>query len=266
MTANVNRYRNTRMSLLTLGQWPHSRASRRHAADREAPVDLKTARRTFHPLDEPAAYPYRLRAALLVMVAWVSVALALPAAAQPPVVPIKGPLVVSANPNYFKDANGTVIILNGSQTWNTFQDWGSNGSFQELNFDAFVKFLVAHGHNFTLLWITELPKFCGFPSTASSPPDLTVGPFPWRRSGPGQATDGGPKFDLTKFDQSFFDRLRKRVQALRKAGIYVGVYPFTGEWRSTSSAAPATVILSLEPTMSTALTTATARGKRGSTL
>jgi Putative collagen-binding domain of a collagenase len=230
MTANVNRYRNTRMSLLTLDQWPPSRASGRHAADREAPVDLKTARRTFHPLDQPAASPYRLRDALFVMVAWVSVALALPAAAQPPVVPIKGPLVVSANPNYFKDANGTVLILNGSQTWNTFQDWGSNGSFQELNFDAFVKFLVAHGHNFTLLWITELPKFCGFPSTASSPPDLTVGPFPWRRSGPGQATDGGPKFDLTKFDQSFFDRLRKRVQALRKAGIYVGVYPFTGEW------------------------------------
>src|SRR4030095_5046702 len=127
---------------------------------------------------------------LVVIVALISVALALPAAAQRATAQISGPLVASGNPNNFKDANGTVLILNGSQTWNTFQDWGSNGSLQELNFNAFVKFLSAHGHNFTLLWVTELPKFCGFPSLASSPPDLTVGPFPWRRTGSGHATDG----------------------------------------------------------------------------
>ena len=38
------------------------------------------------------------------------------------------------------------------------------------------------------------------------------------------------KFDLTKFDQAYFDRLRARVQALRSAGIYAGVYLFTGEF------------------------------------
>ena len=48
--------------------------------------------------------------------------------------------------------------------------------------------------------------------------------------GPGTATDGGPKFDLAKFDQAYFDRLRARVQALNAAGIYAGVYLFTGEW------------------------------------
>src|SRR5262249_6066360 len=35
---------------------------------------------------------------------------------------------------------------------------------------------------------------------------------------------------LTKFDQSFFDRLRARAESLRNAGIYVGIYLFTGEW------------------------------------
>ena len=167
---------------------------------------------------------------LVVIVALISLALALPAAAQPSTTKIAGPLVVSGNPNYFKDANGNVLILNGSQTWNTLQDWGSDGSLQALDFNAFVKFLKAHGHNFTLLWYTELPKFCGFPSTASSPPALTVSPHPWRRTGPGTATDGKLKFDLTKFDQSYFDRLRKRTQALGDAGIYAGVYLFTGEW------------------------------------
>ena len=38
------------------------------------------------------------------------------------------------------------------------------------------------------------------------------------------------KFDLTKIDQSYFDRLRARTDTLRKAGIYVGVYLFTGEF------------------------------------
>ncbi len=143
---------------------------------------------------------------------------------------IGGPLVVSDNPNYFKDSSGTPLILNGSHTWNTLQDWGSNGSLQALDFDAFVKFLTANGHNFTLLWVTELPKFCSFPSTASSPPEITVGPFPWQRTGPGKAADGGPKFDLSKFNQGYFDRLRARTQALSNAGIYAGVYLFTGEW------------------------------------
>ena len=143
---------------------------------------------------------------------------------------IAGPLTVSSNPDYFTDAKGAVLILNGSQTWNTFQDWGTNGALETLDFKAFVDFLTAHGHNFTLLWITEMPKFCGLPTTANAPPDFVASPLPWLRTGPGNATDGGLKFDLTKFDPSFFDRLRTRVQALRNAGIYVGVYLFTGEW------------------------------------
>jgi Family of unknown function (DUF6298)/Putative collagen-binding domain of a collagenase len=143
---------------------------------------------------------------------------------------IAGPLVVSSNPHYFKDAHGTALILAGSQTWNTLQDWGSGGSAQALDFPAFVKFLTAHGQNFTLLWRVEMPKFCLLPSTSTAPPDFTVSPQPWQRMGPGNATDGGPKFDLTKFDQNYFDRLRARTQALNDAGIYAGIYLFTGEF------------------------------------
>jgi hypothetical protein len=143
---------------------------------------------------------------------------------------ISGPLRPSRNPNYFEDAGGTPIILCGSHSWNTLQDWGHHGTVRELDFGAFVHFLAAHGHNFTLLWCVELPKFRGLPSTQTSPPDFTVSPHPWKRTGPGLATDGGLKFDLTKFDQAYFERLRARVQALRGAGIYAGVYLFTGEF------------------------------------
>ena len=36
-------------------------------------------------------------------------------------------------------------------------------------------------------------------------------PQPFVRSGPGTALDGKPKFDLTRLDQAYFDRLRSRV-------------------------------------------------------
>ena len=154
----------------------------------------------------------------------------LPAVAQPLRAKITRPLVASDNPNYFKDASGSPLILNGSQTWNTLQDWGTNGPAHTLDFTSFVKFLAAHGHNFTLLWRVEMPKFCRLPTTASASPDFWVSPHPWQRTGPGNATDGGLKFDLTKFDQSYFDRLRARTQALNDAGIYAGIYLFTGEF------------------------------------
>lgn len=153
-----------------------------------------------------------------------------PCAHPQTVPPIDGPLVTSRNPNYFQDAKGNVLILSGSQTWNSLQDWGSNGSPQVLDFNAFIGFLAGHGHNFTLLWRVEMPKFCSLPVTANSPPDFVVSPQPWLRTGPGKATDGDLKFDLTKFDQSYFDRLRARTQALGNAGIYAGVYLFTGEF------------------------------------
>jgi hypothetical protein len=123
------------------------------------------------------------------------------------------------------------LILCGSHSWNTLQDWGTEGVVRPLDFGAFVTFLKRHGHNFTLLWYSELPTIRGLPSTQTNPPDITVLPHPWARTGPGYATDGRLKFDLTKFDQAYFDRLRARVDTLNRAGIYVGVYLFTGEFQ-----------------------------------
>src|SRR5262245_12150891 len=100
--------------------------------------------------------------------------------------PITAPLrALPTNPHYFTDGSGKAIYLTGSHTWNNFQDWGTNGTVQALDFSAYVKMLVEHNHNFTLLWATELPVFRGLPTTASAPPDFTVSPQPWQRTGPG---------------------------------------------------------------------------------
>jgi hypothetical protein len=150
-----------------------------------------------------------------------------PAAPRPITVPLRA---LATNPNYFTDGSDNAIYLTGSHTWNTVQDWGTNDTIEPLDFKAFVNMLVAHHHNFTLLWTTELPTFRGLPTAANNPPDFTVSPLPWQRTGPGKASDGKPKFDLTKYNQAYFDRLRDRVQQLHAAGIYAGVYLFSGEW------------------------------------
>src|SRR3989442_4951291 len=134
------------------------------------------------------------------------------------------------NPNYFADAGGKAVYLTGSHTWNNFQDWGTDDSPPPFDFAAYVKMLITHNHNFTLLWQTELPVFRGLPTRANDSPDFFVTPQPWQRTGPGNGSDGKLKFDLAKFNQAYFDRLRTRVQQLNAAGIYAGVYLFSGEW------------------------------------
>jgi hypothetical protein len=62
-------------------------------------------------------------------------------------------------------------------------------------------------------------------------------PQPWPRTGPGAAKDGKPRFDLDRFDEAFFERLRDRVVAAGRRGIYVGVMFFDG-WALHLSPAP----------------------------
>jgi len=175
----------------------------------------------------------------LVFIVIVSSGTAAPALDAPPSIstanpkskPITTPLRASAtNPNYFADGSDKAVYLTGSHTWNNLQDWGTDDAPQPFEFAAYVKMLVSHNHNFTLLWQTELPVFRGLPTRSSASPDFFVTPQPWQRTGSGVASDGKLKFDLTKFNQAYFDRLRDRVHQLDAAGIYAGVYLFSGEW------------------------------------
>ena len=52
-----------------------------------------------------------------------------------------------------------------------------------------------------------------------------------------EATDGKPRFDLDRFDDAYFDRLRERVIAAGDRGIYVAVMLFDG-WGLHLSTAP----------------------------
>jgi hypothetical protein len=141
-----------------------------------------------------------------------------------PVLPM-GPLKVNpVNPRYFSDSSGRAVYLTGSHTWNNFQEI-SIPSQRPIPFDfsAYLDFLHKHNHNFFRLWTWEQSAWA--PWTKDK---ILFQPLPYMRTGPGDSLDGGLKFDLTKFNQSYFDRLRSRVMEARKRGIYVSVMLFQG--------------------------------------
>ncbi len=74
------------------------------------------------------------------------------------------------------------------------------------------------------MWVWEQARWA--PWTPEN--DYYFSPLPYQRTGPGRALDGGAKFDLTKFNQAYFDRLRSRVIEARDRGIYVSIMLFQG--------------------------------------
>lgn len=130
------------------------------------------------------------------------------------------PLRVSEdNTRYFTNHTGRAIYLTGSHTWLDLQD----NQWHAFDYEAFLDFLQQHNHNFFRLWIWE--------SASWVLPDSQVyrlKPLPFERTGPGNALDGLPKFDLSKFNKAYFGRLRQRLLMAQERGIYVGVMLFQG--------------------------------------
>ncbi len=144
--------------------------------------------------------------------------------------PASGPLRVSAkNPRYFCDASGREILLVGSHTWNSLVDMGRSDPPEPFNFDSYLDFLSRYGHNFIRLW-TWSSTIWDTRANGKWGKDFIhhAAPLPWARTGPGNAIDGKPKFDLSTFDLRYFNRLKNRVAAAARRGIYVSVMLFEG--------------------------------------
>jgi len=153
-----------------------------------------------------------------------------------------GPLVISeTNPRYFTAAlnmDREAIYLTGSHIWNTYADGMGPGhdcaeTPEPFDYDAYLRFLKEHDHNFIRLWRWEQFKS----QAAGGGFHLCMTPQPWARTGPGNVKDGKLKYNLDTFDPAFFNRLRERVIAAGKEGIYVGVMLFDG-WALHLSPAP----------------------------
>ncbi|MEJ2007614.1 MAG: DUF6298 domain-containing protein [Acidobacteriota bacterium] len=140
--------------------------------------------------------------------------------------------VSSSNPRYFQNASGKIVYLTGSHNWDYFQDGAKVGqSIQLFDYKSYVKFMQGHNMNFMRFWSWEGWSFC----RSMTSPSFSE-PLAYPRTGPGNALDGGLRYDLNQFNQAYFDRLRTRVEAARAGGIYVSIMLFQG-WSTCSKGA-----------------------------
>lgn len=114
--------------------------------------------------------------------------------------------VLPSNPYYFQDALGRPVVLMGDYTWGTFSD---------LDFDyvRFLDSLHSRGLNTARAWL-----WWGCEEITTDPiPARHVEPF--LRPGPGTANDGRPKYDLSRFNSVFFERLQAFCRAAQQRSI-----------------------------------------------
>jgi hypothetical protein len=138
----------------------------------------------------------------------------------------RGPLRVhSKNPRYFTDGSGRAVFLTGSHTWANFQERGVEGETPDFDYERYLDFMQELGHNFMRMWRWEHAQWMQFVPSYTL---IRYKPMAYMRTGPGNAIDGRRKFDLTRFNQVYFDRLRERVVAAGQRRIYVSVMMFQG--------------------------------------
>lgn len=141
----------------------------------------------------------------------------------------RGPLRVHPhNPRYLADDLGRAVLLTGSHTWNNLQDMRSPDGGAPFDYPAWLRFLRAHDHNFMRLWRWELLAWDTAANRQETPLVLRATPHPWPRTGPGTALDGQPRFDLARFNDAYFERLRERVALAGESGVYTAVMLFEG--------------------------------------
>jgi len=126
------------------------------------------------------------------------------------------------NPRYFTDGSGKAVYLTGSHHWNSFQDRVISDR-KPFDYNKYLDFFQKCNHNFIRLWVWE-----GSASVKGEQNQFVYEPLPYQRTGTGIAFDDKPKFDLSQFNQTYFDRLRQRVISARDRGIYVSIMLFQG--------------------------------------
>jgi hypothetical protein len=125
------------------------------------------------------------------------------------------------NPHYFLFRGKPTILITSGEHYGAVIN-------TEFEYGKYLETLAADGLNLTRLWVGP---YCE-PAGAFKIADNTLAPkegkviFPWARSQmPGYA-NGGNKFDLSKWDDAFFTRLKAFVASAGKVGVVVEVNLF----------------------------------------
>ncbi|MFH1071717.1 MAG: hypothetical protein V1794_19020 [Candidatus Glassbacteria bacterium] len=136
------------------------------------------------------------------------------------------------NPHYFLFRGQPAVLITSGEHY---------GAVLNLDFDyvRYLDELQAHGLNLTRTWAgtyREVPGSFGITENTLAPQS---GRYlcPWARSDTSGYIDGGNKFDLTKWDDSYFERLKDFLAQASKRGIVVELNLFCPFYNDTLWAA-----------------------------
>ena len=122
--------------------------------------------------------------------------------------PASSDLGITANKRYFED-DGEPVVLFGSGLWTIISDIS-------IDIEEHNRWYAEWGAN------TNRASLYSFFNAAADGKGLG----PWRRTGPGLANDGRPKFDLSASDEAFWERTHTYFESCERNGIYVWLQIF----------------------------------------
>ncbi len=134
----------------------------------------------------------------------------------------KGLEICPQHPYYFREGDRHVVLV-GVSDRALFTIWENDKGF---SWRKYLDDLAAHHLNYVR---QDVFSWGALTAPVNYPAQFSNPAWPFARTGPGTAIDGKPKFDLTKFDQSYFEqRLKPFLREAAKRGIYVELTLFEG--------------------------------------
>jgi hypothetical protein len=153
---------------------------------------------------------HRCRWAAPALALLIALAAPLPAAAADPI------RLHPGNPHYFEWRGQPVVLITSAEHYGALLN-------RDFNYVRYLDTLARDGLNLTRVFsgiYCEHPAAfnIGNNTLAPAPGRLLA---PWARSATPGANDGGAKFDLTRWDETYFQRLRDLVAQAGRRGIVV---------------------------------------------
>jgi hypothetical protein len=120
------------------------------------------------------------------------------------------------NPHYFLFREKPTVLVTSGEHYGAVLNL-------EFDYERYLAVLAADGLNLTRTFsgtYREVPQSFGITDNPLAPkPGRYI--CPWARSATPGDYDGGNKFDLTRWDEAYFERLRSFLAAARKHGVVV---------------------------------------------
>jgi hypothetical protein len=138
---------------------------------------------------------------------------------------VTGPVRVHPeNPHYFEYDGRPALLVTSAEHYGAVVN-------RAFDYEAYFDMLARYDLNYTRIYPGAYFEVEGMfiedNMLAPRPEDLLL---PWARSGEPGYSQGGPKFDLTRWDEAYFRRYRAFLDAARRRGIVVEICLFNCQY------------------------------------